>query len=64
MKQSCIANSTMEAEYVAVSKEAKKAIWIRKFLMELGVVLLVVQPRILFCNNSRAMTQSKKPRNH
>ena len=48
IKQSCIADSTMEAEYVA----AKEAIWLRKFLMELGVIDKAVDPMILYCDNS------------
>ncbi|PKI70652.1 hypothetical protein CRG98_008885 [Punica granatum] len=38
VKQSCIADSTMETEYVAASEAAKEAAWLRKFLMDLGVV--------------------------
>ena len=34
IKQSCIVDSTMEAEYVAASEVAKEAVWLRKFLME------------------------------
>ena len=50
VKQSYIANSTMEAEYVAASEATKEAIWLRKFLMEVRVVPLAVQPMILFCD--------------
>ena len=35
VKQSCIADSTMEAEYVAACEAAKEAIWLRKFLSDL-----------------------------
>ena len=38
VKLSCIANSTMEAEYVAACEAAKEAIWLKKFLSDLGVV--------------------------
>ncbi|KAA0032701.1 gag/pol protein [Cucumis melo var. makuwa] len=38
IKQSCIADSTMEAEYVAVYKAAKKVVWLKKFLTDLEVV--------------------------
>ena len=50
VKQSYIVNSAMEAEYVTTSKVAKEAIWLRKFLMEVRVVPLAVQPMILFCD--------------
>ena len=38
IKQSCIADSTMEAEYLAASKVTKEAIWLKNFLMDLDVV--------------------------
>ena len=60
INQSCIADSTMEAEYVA----AKEVIWLRKFLMELGVLAKAVDPMILYCDNSGAVAQAKEPRNH
>ena len=36
--QSCIADSTMEAEYVVALEAAKKEVWLRNFLLDLGVV--------------------------
>ena len=38
VKQSSIADSTMEAEYIAASEAAKEAIWLKNFLMDLEVV--------------------------
>ena len=38
VKQSCIADSTMEAEYVSACEAAKEAIWLKKFLYDLGVM--------------------------
>ena len=38
IKQSCIADSTMEAEYVAACEAAKEAVWLRQFLLDLEVV--------------------------
>lgn len=35
IKQFCIANSTMEAEYVTAYEAAEKAIWLKKFLADL-----------------------------
>ncbi|KAK8701528.1 hypothetical protein V6N13_019915 [Hibiscus sabdariffa] len=37
-KQGTIADSTTEAEYIAASEAAKEAVWIKKFVTELGVV--------------------------
>ncbi|KAH9705859.1 hypothetical protein KPL70_012033 [Citrus sinensis] len=64
VKQSCIADSTTEAEYVAASEAAKEAVWLRKFLQDLEVVHAVTAPLKLFCDNSGAVAQSKEPRNH
>lgn len=36
-KQGCVATSTMEAEYVALSEAASEAVWLRGLLSELGV---------------------------
>ncbi|XP_057468143.1 secreted RxLR effector protein 161-like [Actinidia eriantha] len=64
VKQSCIADSTMEAEYIEVCEAAKETTWLKKFLLELGVVLLVKGPIILHCDNSATIAQSKNPRDH
>ena len=64
VKQSCIADSTMEVEYVAASEVAKEAIWLKKFLSDLGVMRMEQVPITLFCDNSGAVAQSKDPRNH
>ena len=54
----------MEAEYIAACDVAKEAVWLRKFLLELGVVPLAKGPIILHCDNSAAIAQSKDPRDH
>ena len=54
----------MEAEYVAASEASKEAVWLRKFLTELGVVPHMEKPIILYCDNSGAVSQCKEPRNH
>ena len=61
VKQSCIADSTTEAEYVAASEAAKEAVWLRKFLQDLEVVPAVTAPLKLFCDNGGAVAQSKEP---
>ena len=64
IKQKCIADSTIKVEYVASYEVAKEAIWLKKFLMELEVVLASLSPITLYCDNSGAVAQSKEPRNH
>ncbi|KAA0026286.1 gag/pol protein [Cucumis melo var. makuwa] len=64
IKQGCIADSTMEAEYVATCEAAKEAVWLRKFLNDLQVVLNMSKPITLYCDNSEAVANSKEPRSH
>ena len=49
---------------MATSEAAKEAVWLRKFLMELGVIDKVVYPMILYCDDSGVVAQAKEPRNH
>jgi len=63
-KQETVADSTIEAEYIAASEAAKEAVWIRKFVSELGVVPSVSRPMDLYCDNSGAIAQVKEPRSH
>ncbi|XP_075076392.1 secreted RxLR effector protein 161-like [Nicotiana tabacum] len=64
IKQTCVADSTMEAEYVATSEAAKEAVWLGNFLRELGVVPSIQAPITLYCDNSGAVANSKEPRSH
>ena len=64
VKQSCIVDSTMEAEYVVACEAAKEAVWLKKFISDLGVVRMEQVPITLFCDNSGAVAQYKDPRNH
>ncbi|XP_075095409.1 secreted RxLR effector protein 161-like [Nicotiana tabacum] len=64
IKQTCIADSTMKAEYVAASEAAKEAIWLGNFLRKLGVVPSIQPPITLYCDNSGADANSKEPRSH
>ena len=54
----------MEVEYVATCEVAKEAIWLNKFLYDLGVVRMEQVSITLFCDNSEVVAQSKDPRNH
>ena len=54
----------METEYIAACEAAKKAVWLKKFLSDLGVVRMEQVPITLFCDNSGVVAQSKDPRNH
>jgi hypothetical protein len=63
-KQETVADSTTEAEYLATSEAAKEAVWIRKFVDELGVVPSIVNPVDLYCDSTGAISQAKEPRSH
>ena len=63
-KQQTVADSTIEAEYIAVSEAAKEAVWMKKFITELGVVPEIESPVPLYCDNTGAVAQAKEPRAH
>ena len=63
-KQQTVADSTTEAEYIAVSEAAKEAVWMKKFITELGVVPEIENPMPLYCDNTGAVAQAKEPRAH
>ncbi|KAL9236053.1 hypothetical protein vseg_010762 [Gypsophila vaccaria] len=61
-KQSAIADSTTESEYIAASEAVKEAIWMRNFLQGLIVVPSAKEPITLYCDNSGAIFQAKEPK--
>ena len=63
-KQDTVAASTIETEYIATSEAAKEAVWIRNFLMALGVVQGTSNPLDVYCDNNGAIAQAKEPRQH
>jgi hypothetical protein len=63
-KQETTADSTTEAEYIAASEAAKEAVWIRKFVGELGVVPSMADPITLHCDSTGAIAQAMEPRSH
>ena len=64
VKQFCVVDSIVEAEYVAAYEAPKEAVWLKKFLSDLGVMRMKQVLITLFCDNSGAVAQSKDPRNH
>ncbi|KAA0058970.1 gag/pol protein [Cucumis melo var. makuwa] len=55
IKQSCIADSTMEVEYVVACEAAKEAVWLKKFLTDLKIVPNMHLPITLYYDNSGAV---------
>ena len=63
-KQETVADSTTEAEYIAASEAAKEGVWIRNFLIDLGVVPGSSSPLDVYCDNTGAIAQAKEPQAH
>nr|GFB80361.1 hypothetical protein [Tanacetum cinerariifolium] len=59
-KQSTTAQHATEAEYIVASKAVKEAVWIRKFIDELGVVPLNDYPIKMNCDNADAIIMAKE----
>ena len=64
IKQSSIADSTMESEYIEACEAAKESIWLKKFYIDLEVVPKMEKPLVLYCDNSAAVAKSKELRSH
>ncbi|KAL0295651.1 UNVERIFIED_CONTAM: hypothetical protein Sangu_3191100 [Sesamum angustifolium] len=63
-KQSTIADSTIEAEYIATLEAFKETAWMKNYIQELGVVPSIAELVVIFCDNNRAVAQIKKLRSH
>ncbi|KAK8974997.1 hypothetical protein V6N11_014409 [Hibiscus sabdariffa] len=63
-KQDTVADSRTKAEYIAASEAAKEAVWIKKFISELGVIPSISDVVGLYCDNNGAIAQAKEPRSH
>ncbi|PKI32166.1 hypothetical protein CRG98_047443 [Punica granatum] len=51
-------------DMVLVYGGAKEAVWIRKFVTELGIIHSISSPVELYCDNTGAIAQAKEPRSH
>lgn len=61
-KQSVVAQSTAEAEYIALSAAVNHAIWLRKLLSDLD--LIQEGPTIIYCDNKSAIAIAENPVQH
>ena len=62
-KQEMTVDSITGSKYIIASKATKKAIWIRKFIVEQRVVHIVdLIP--LYCDNNGDIEQAKEPSSH
>nr|GEV36109.1 hypothetical protein [Tanacetum cinerariifolium] len=55
-KQSIFATSSAEAEYIVAIDASKEAVWVRKLISRLGVVLTIEEPKSMYCDNTGAIT--------
>ncbi|XP_043703078.1 secreted RxLR effector protein 161-like [Telopea speciosissima] len=59
VKQTIIASSTMQAEFVALFEATKQVVWLRNFISELKVVDSISRPLRVWCDNTSAVCFSK-----
>ncbi|GJY71387.1 retrovirus-related pol polyprotein from transposon TNT 1-94 [Tanacetum coccineum] len=59
MKQSLIASSTMEAEFISCYEATSQALWLRNFILGLRTVDTICRPLKVFCDNSATVFFSK-----
>nr|GFC41243.1 retrotransposon protein, putative, Ty1-copia subclass [Tanacetum cinerariifolium] len=60
-KQTTIAMHSAQAEYVAASEVAMEAVWIRKFVGDLGVMPSINKPINMYCDNYAAIIFANEP---
>ena len=63
-KQQMVSGSINEAEYIAASEAIKEAVWMKKFIIYLGVIPKNERPVSLYRDNTGAIIQAKEPRSH
>src|SRR3954463_2031446 len=59
-EQSVVAQSSMESEYIAACEASNKALWLKKFVIELGVFPSGTGPMGIFCDNTGAIANAKQ----
>ncbi|KAK1677152.1 hypothetical protein QYE76_038000 [Lolium multiflorum] len=64
IKQSVVAKSSTESEYIAASEASSEAIWMKRFITELGVVPSALDPLTIYCDNMGAIANAQEPRSH
>ncbi|GJS84205.1 retrotransposon protein, putative, ty1-copia subclass [Tanacetum coccineum] len=60
-KQSTIAMSATESEYIAASEVAMEVVWIRKFISGLGIVPTINERINIYCDNSATVHYANEP---
>ena len=60
-RQPTVALSSTEAEYMAATHASKEALWLKRFVTELGWVQQTIE---VFCDNQSALKTMKNPTYH
>ncbi|KAK1644575.1 hypothetical protein QYE76_062380 [Lolium multiflorum] len=63
-KQCTVAKSSTESEYIAASEASSEAVWMKRFIVELGVVPSALDPLIIYCDKMGAIANAQEPRSH
>jgi hypothetical protein len=63
-RQTCIALSSTESEYIALAHGGKEAVWIRRMYEELGMLSLQKESMLLKTDSQSAMKLAKNPEYH
>ena len=59
-KQTCVAFSTVEAEYISMCNVTREVMWLKQLLSELGMLRFIDTPCIVKCDNQGAIGLSNK----
>ena len=63
-KQTTVATSSTEAEYITVSHGAKQAVWLRQLLDHVDIAGKPPPPTTFYIDNTGAISLAKEPRFH
>ena len=63
-KQTCVALSTMESEYVVCAAVVQEVIWLKRFLQRLGITTHFEEAVTLYSDSTAALAYAKDPKYH
>jgi hypothetical protein len=63
-KQSVVAKSSTESEYIAASEASSEAVWMKRFITELGGVPSALDPLTIYCDDMGAIANAQEPYGH
>ena len=63
-KQSYIALSTIESEYVTCSAAVQEGVYLKRFIVGLGIVARASESVTIHCNSMDALAYAKDPKYH